>query len=442
MSDLENPTCAAVNIVTRSPVVSWIAAAVLSTVAAAPCGAQGTGASLTHPGTLSTSADSQVGAPLPPGAPRRAALASADDILAILRRDDGFAHPIGYATAVHRAAGLSELGSDDNRLASLPPHFGVAGTLSYFDLEVGGHGGQQFSPVGTKVDFSVVANGIGRVPELSYVPVPIDGGPPIFGRYRVTGQLRGRPIYNGECTYVTNRPVPPLLPVTRDRYLRLMILSTRADSARHESEHRSEGATPMAGAFNQWLRDRPKREADRQAAYEMMKKMDPAAAKKFLDESRKQEAAFAADSVAQRGQDQGIKTIENSATDAIGERIRTLQAQLDALSPGDRQKPVAVVIHGVDWDWRSDELRDFDDPDSDPLVQLNPSFYDKSIAPTVPQIIWICLPGLQGQVDKGYENYAGDTREAERAKAERRLHDAVLIRDHLDWAALEALVRR
>jgi hypothetical protein len=60
----------------------------------------------------------------------------------------------------------------------------------------------------------------------------------------------------------------------------------------------------------------------------------------------------------------------------------------------------------------------------------------------VPQLIWICLPGFQGNVDTGYERYAGDTRDQEQRKAERRVHDAVLIRDNLDWAALEALVRR
>lgn len=404
--------------------------------------AQGTGAALTHPGSLTVGADYQVGAVLPPGAVRRAALAVADSILTILRRDDGLAHPVGYATALHRASGLSELSRDDSRLAGLPPHAGVAGTVAYFELDDDGHGGQQLSPVGQKFSFSVMANGIGRFPELTYMPVPIDGGPAILSRYRVTGQFRGRPIYNGECTFITNRPVPPLLPLTKERYLRLLLLNTRAESARHGAQQRSAGATPAADAFNQWLRDRPKREADRQAAYEMMKKMDPAAAQKFLDESRKQETALAADSVAARGQDQGIRDIENKGNDLVGARIRELQAQLDALSPAERQKPVAVVVHGVDWDWRTDELRDFEDPDADPLVQLNPSFYDSAVGTTVPQIIWICLPGLQGEVDKGYDNYVGDTRERERTTAERRMHDAVLIRDHLDWAALEALVRR
>jgi len=37
--------------------------------------------------------------------------------------------------------------------------------------------------------------------------------------------------------------------------------------------------------------------------------------------------------------------------------------------------------------------------------------------------------------------YAGDEREQEKQTAERRLADAVRIRDKLNWAALEALVK-
>jgi hypothetical protein len=53
----------------------------------------------------------------------------------------------------------------------------------------------------------------------------------------------------------------------------------------------------------------------------------------------------------------------------------------------------------------------------------------------------VCLPGLQGVVDSTYQMYAGDEREQEKQTAERRLADAIRIRDKLNWAALEALVK-
>ena len=59
----------------------------------------------------------------------------------------------------------------------------------------------------------------------------------------------------------------------------------------------------------------------------------------------------------------------------------------------------------------------------------------------MPQVLWVCLPGLQGVVDSTYQTYAGEEREQEKVIAERRLADAIRIRDKLNWAALEALVK-
>ena len=74
-------------------------------------------------------------------------------------------------------------------------------------------------------------------------------------------------------------------------------------------------------------------------------------------------------------------------------------------------------------------------------MQPNPAFYDASLSPNLPQVLWICLPGLQGVADSTYQTYAGEEREQERATAERHLADAIRVRDKLDWAALEALVK-
>jgi len=74
-------------------------------------------------------------------------------------------------------------------------------------------------------------------------------------------------------------------------------------------------------------------------------------------------------------------------------------------------------------------------------MQPNPAFYDASLSPNIPQVLWICLPGLQGVIDSTYQMYAGEEREQEKATAERRLADAIRIRNGLDWAALEALLR-
>ena len=273
-----------------------------------------------------------------------------------------------------------------------------------------------------------------------------DRGPSVLDNVRQTGTFRGHPVYNGECVVLSGRPAPPFVPLTKERYQRILIAGTRADSIRHAQDRRDDAVRlAAAGARPKSAKDSP--DSVVEAAYKAMKAFDPAGAEKYrqqmLQAAREADSmvkAQANDPAARRG-DSLVKAMTAQAPAFEGQRLRELQAALDAMSPAERQSPVAVIIHGVDWDFRGDGLADINDPGSSPLVQLNPAFFDRTRPATAPQIITVCLPGLQGLVDKRYEMYAGDEREQERAKAERRAHDAVLIRDRLDWAALEALVK-
>lgn len=400
--------------------------------------AQGTGAALTHPGVLAVNADQALGKSAPV-AQRKALFAAADKLLSILRADEGIVHPIGYAVIASRVAGIAYVdGEDDKPVPNLPAHFGVTGRVSYYS--VSSTGAMELG--GGRVPMSVIANGIGRVEDVETIPPQLDNGPPLLSGYRVTGQFRGHPIYNRECVVVTGRPGLPLVPVAKERYLRLVILGMRADSTRHAAQYKETAAAMPDDPYAAWVRDRPKREADMRKSYEEIKKISPEAAQSVLDAFKQQEAAFAADSTAMRAGNTQIKHLQSVAADSTAATLRRLQRQLDGLSAAERQQPVAVSQHGVNWDWRSDELADVGSDDSTPLVQINPAFFDKTLAADIPQIVSVCLPSIQGEVDKDYERYAGDTYTREKAAAERRLHDAVLIRDHLDWAALEALVKR
>ncbi len=118
--------------------------------------------------------------------------------------------------------------------------------------------------------------------------------------------------------------------------------------------------------------------------------------------------------------------------------IAGFKAKLDALSPAERGAQAAVTMHRFKWSYQDDQLADVHDPDSAPLVQLNPAFFDQRKPATAPQIVTVCIPGIQGLENKTYERLAGDDREVERRMLEQRTRDAVRIRDHLDWAALEA----
>jgi hypothetical protein len=271
--------------------------------------------------------------------------------------------------------------------------------------------------------------------------IPLDNGPPVVSGYRITGQFRGHPIYDGECAYVSTRP-PLLVPLTKDRYFKLVVLGMRADSIRHAAQFRESGVASAPDAYTQWKRDKAKRDADFRATYEQLKKVSPAAAETLRVVMQRQEADIAADSMTLRGQNAAIVQIQREATDSTGAMIRRTQAELDGLSAAERRQPVAISQHGVEWDWHSDQLAGSTDSSATPLMQLSFTAFDRTAAPDLPQSVWVCIPGLQGLVDHSYENLAGDEREEERRAAERRTRDATSIRDHLDWAALEALVAR
>ena len=105
---------------------------------AGPAAAQGTGAALTHPGTLATGTDLQLGLVVPSATERRAAFTAADAVLAVLRRDDALAHPIGYSVGLRRVAGISSVMNGGQPIAN-SLHYGVTGTLAY--LVAGDDGG-------------------------------------------------------------------------------------------------------------------------------------------------------------------------------------------------------------------------------------------------------------------------------------------------------------
>lgn len=417
-----------------------VAATVLAFGAA---GAQGTGAAATHPGTLATSPDQQLGLKVASPTQRTAAFAAADAVMAILRRDAALAAPVGYAVGLRRVAGISETTPGGQPIdGSL--HFGVTGSMVYYVTEDDGHGGTKFDSRGDIVPFSVVVNAPGGLTDAEELRTELDNGPSVLGHVRQTGTFRGHPIYNGNCVVISGRPIAPFVPLTMERYSRLVILGYRADSASNAERQRQSAATQASeDAKNNSSAEKAKRDANTKATYEAIKKMDPASAEQFLQATRQAEAQMQAamnDPSVRQG-DSAVAELVRRAPIEEGKHLQELQAKLDAMSAADRRVPVAVIIHGPSWDFHSDELYDINDPESSPLVQLNPAFFDRSRPVTAPQIITVCIPGIQGLENKSYEMYAGDEREQDRVKLEHRTRDVVQIRDHLDWAALEALVK-
>ncbi|MFI5228584.1 MAG: hypothetical protein ACHQWU_05920 [Gemmatimonadales bacterium] len=425
--------------------MNLIALAFAALLLATPLAAQATDAAATQPGALSIGPDKQVGATLSSPAQRRAQFAAADAIVAVLRRDDALVHPIGYSVVLSRAAGQTLLEPGDRRIDGVLP-YGVVGGFAYLATSDDGRGGHTFAAEGARVSLGVIVNGIGRLSDAEEQSAMLDGGPPVLTNFRHTGDFRGHPVYNGDCIVVSGRPVPPFVPVTMQRYYRLLILTARADSTRNAADQRRDAAAQASeDARNNSPAARAQNDSNERATYEMMKKIDPAAAEQFRKQMRDLTAQLAAQTKADTGAGSSsakIADIIRQGTIEAGKHLNDLQAKLDGMSPTERQTPVAVVAHGVAWDLHGDdELIGMDDPDGSPLVQVNPAFFDRTRPATAPQIITLCIQGIQGLEDRSYERYAGDEREQERVRLEQRTRDVVRIRDHLDWAALEAIVK-
>lgn len=390
-------------------------------------------------GVLTVTPDQNLGLNVASATQRRVVLAAADRILAVLRRDAALAKPLGYNVTLRRVQGMSYADGGETPIASLPPHFGVQGGTNYLVWEDDGRGGQTVGQTGG-MRMRFLANAVGSGED---VVVPIDKGAPVIVGMRRTGEFRDHPVYNGECVLITKHARPPFVPVTKERYLRIQILAIRADSAKDAATQRRDGDTPNADAVRQ--HDREKADIDR-ATMDMVneiKKTDPAKAQAMLEQMRKlttdAEAAMKANAASA---DQAMQQAVASANTRIGERLQQLQAELDGLSGAERTQPMAVFDQGR-WDPVRTDVMDINDPESSPLVELNPAFYDRSVPADVPQLIWACIPHIDGAVDTSYERLAegSEHRQQEKAMNERMARDAVRIRDGIDWAALEALVR-
>ncbi|MDE3128164.1 MAG: hypothetical protein KGL38_09155 [Gemmatimonadota bacterium] len=425
----------------RFPLARAAVGACLAALAAGRVAAQGADPAATHAGTLSVRGEQQIGLALAPPAQRRAGYAAAQAIVALLRSDAALARPLGYSVSLAPVAGTTQL-VPGGRPATGRIVYGVKGSLDYFRTA---EDGRSVRADGGLVDFSVVVNAPGRYTDAEQVAAQPDHGPPVLSDIRKTGEFRGHPIYNGECIVVSGRGEAPFVPLAMGRYYQLLILDYRADSVRHAAEHRQGGGAPAgAGAGPSSAAARAKRDADMQATYEQLKKIDPKAAEQYLAQARAMEAQLAAQAGAAGGaaDSSPIAQAVRLGAEKEGQNLARLQSALDALSPAQRGAAVAVRMHGVDWSYRNDELADVGDPESSPLVQLNPAFFDPSKPATAAQLVTVCLPGVQGLEDKSYERLAGEEREQERRTLQRRTRDAVAIRDHLDWAALEALVSK
>ena len=353
----------------------------------------------------------------------KAAMLGEDALMAILRGDAALANPVGYGVIMHRSEGRTQAA----KAFGLPFDYGLTNFIWYYGWEDDDKGGRTIAMNNGRFDFVVLVNGTGFGADINE-PLAPDGGPPFIRGYAKTGTFRDRDVYDGQCVFLTRNGQPPLIPATRERYLIVgdCRRARRLDTARGRTACAA-GDNVMGDNLKAYLRDRPKREADMRAAYTEIKKTSPEAAEQMLAAFKKGEADGEAQlRAAAPAMDQQIRQARAEGAVDIGLTIKKLQTQLDAMSPAERKRPAFIVELGGG----QSRLAGSDDSDTTPLVQVNVAAYDKRLAPEVPQVISVCIPGLQAGYPKEDRNWTPQ-----------RARDAQLIRDGLNWTALEAMVK-
>ena len=380
-------------------------------------------------------------------AQRAAASATANRIIAILRRAPMIASPVGHSVGI-RAAAYPRLPGD---APGVPYHVIVFVRSRYFAWFDNGRGGRSIGPDAVDLDFTIGVNAAGYPAEMENDATELDRGTRIMGKdegglevYRTTGSFHSRPFYGGSCTYLTHRAAPPIIPVTKERYLTLSLLEMRADQSHHAGQLEQDSKYSSNAQLQEFLRGRPARQQDNQKLYVQMKAAGLSDAQlkemkaQFDTVEKQQEEALR--KLTTDGTDKRFQDIVQKGREGEAQAVADQQGQLNALSPAERRSPVALIAEGRHEFHIAESLGD---TTALPLMQPNASFYDASLGPDAAQLIWVCGYHLQGLEDRGYERLAegSDSWRQEKAFNERRIRDMVRFRDQLDWSALDALLK-
>ncbi|HEU4988795.1 MAG TPA: hypothetical protein VFT41_03350 [Gemmatimonadaceae bacterium] len=274
---------------------------------------------------------------------RHAQEALAKHLLEVLERDPAISHPVGYDVALGLRAG----DMPDGFNAGMKYFTGVAGEVRIYGQGTDDNGKPAIVQVDA-VDLRAFVNdrwcGRGNYTESDSLP---DHGLPIVEGMQPTPALHGHPTTDGMCVLIADRPQPPFLSLSRDRYRRVQILQMRVRLKRDRAQMADMLADPN---------------------YRVTAKAMLDTAQRFID---------------------------------------SLQTVADAADAADRDAPAAVVTNGPG----DSSLVARGTDDSYPLDVPNPAYYDPALPRDRAQSIVLRLPyGVPGVTPYSYEDDDGARR--------------------------------
>ena len=201
----------------------------------------------------------------------------------------------------------------------------------------------------------------------------------------------------------------PVLPATREEYLRAMIFTLEG---KNSEGAKAAAATLSKTPYERWMEDAPqrkKRNADLMATIE---KVAPAQAAKMKADMERAEAAETEKLKKADAYERAQVSKNVTAATALGDRFR---AEIAAMSPSQRSSPAFLVDvpgNGIP------ALVAPGTPESWAIVKKNPAFYRATTSPLEPRIVLVHMPAA-------YPEYRPQQTELYKT---------------LDWAAIKKLV--
>ncbi len=213
--------------------------------------------------------------------------------------------------------------------------------------------------------FFVDVNSLVRVYSNSADVAQDDRGQ-IFMAPEVARTVSGFPLYKNGSIVITKIPRPVFLPVGAGSFLQARIRQAQTELARAQAEHNQ-----RSSEYGRWLANREKHQQERERSYQQLLAVNPKGAADFLriteESERKQEERLKADA-ASAGTPSEAEQFKQKELDGY-------QAELNSLSPEQRNQQAYYTLDRRPGDRL---LAASSQHGAQPLVRLNPVFFDRS----------------------------------------------------------------
>ena len=225
--------------------------------------------------------------------------------------------------------------------------------------------------------------------------------PALFGATATFGRFQEQ--NNPLRVLFTTGGQSPMLPVTREEYLRAMILATEG---KDQETVKAAAAIVSKTPYERWLAEAPERKKRNEELYAIVAQSNPAQAAKMRADMDKAELAETEKLRKSDPYERAQLNKNMAGLTLLGDNYR---AQIAAMTPAERSAPAFLV---------DDNLVPAGTPNASAITRKNPSFYRAGGSPVMARAIVVYMPNARAQFS---------SQQAELYK-------------QLDWAAIKKMV--